>query len=105
MRLQRNWFLQVSGGAGAQAVVNGIFGVRPHDNQTISFVPQYNQTMMAPNARLINYRYRGSAYSVEYNAPLTFSVLRDGKPVAGCAAVDFGRTCVCVSGGTCSVPW
>ena len=29
---ERNWFLQVSAGAGAQAVVNGVFGVRPQQN-------------------------------------------------------------------------
>ena len=29
---ERNWFLQVSAGAGAQAIVNGVFGVRPQQN-------------------------------------------------------------------------
>ena len=40
---ERNWFLQVSAGAGAQAVVNGIFGANP--------------SICSPACYLLNLRY------------------------------------------------
>ena len=103
LRLQpheRNWYLQVSAGAGAQAVVNGIFGIRPHSNGTLTISPHYNDTMMAPTASLANYHFRGANYSVVYSAP-TFSVAR-GSEATGCSRVSFGRACVCDSAGRCA---
>eukprot|EP01052_Picozoa_sp_SAG31_P011142 SAG31_NODE_625_length_13462_cov_3.785153_11_plen_355_part_00 len=92
---ERNWFLQVSAGAGAQAIVNGIFGVRPHQNGTISFRPSYNASVIAPHARLDRYMFRRSSFSVQYQGaqmPPAFSVERDGTIV--CDSVRLGDVCV-----------
>ena len=89
LRLQpheRNWFLQVSAGAGAQAVVHGVFGINSRDNGTLSIEPHYNASMISPTASLSNYRFRGAVFSVEYNCsdPVAFwgsGVTRDGSAV------------------------
>jgi hypothetical protein len=61
---ERNWYLQVSSGAGAQAVVNGAFGVRPQSgNATLVIAPHFNASMMAGDARLTNYHFRNATFS------------------------------------------
>ena len=114
LRLQpheRNWFLQVSSGAGAQAVVNGVFGVRPLQNGNIQFQPSYNASMMSGDASLGNYGFRGSVYTVSFDclAPASFcgfSVSRDGGGGhTSSERVRFGGVVECVgaAGGKCKV--
>ncbi len=52
---ERNWFLQVSAGAGAQAIVNGVFGVRPSSNGTIRFQVRFNSILIRLNSTLIRH--------------------------------------------------
>ena len=78
---QIDWPLQISGGAGAQAIIAGIFGVKPQINGTLKIEPHYNSTLGA-TATLSQYLFRGHTYSVTLNAS-GFTVSKDGKMHAG----------------------
>ena len=74
---QIDWALQISSGAGAQAILAGIFGVKPHTDGTLKIEPRYNSTL-GTTATLSQYLFRGHTYSVTLTAS-DFTVLRDGK--------------------------
>ena len=99
---ERNWFLQVSAGAGAQAVVNGVFGVRPSSNGTVRFQPSFNSTLMRTGATLSNYHFRGEVFALRLRgdeASATFDVTRGGK--VALAGVPVGHAAECTSSGAC----
>jgi glycogen debranching enzyme len=68
--------LQISSGAGAQAVIGGVFGLRPQFDGSLEIGPSYNPTL--GQAKLTGYSFRGHVYDVSL-APQTFFVLKDGK--------------------------
>ena len=73
---QIDWPLQISSGAGAQAIISGIFGIRPQIDGQLLIRPGYNDTL--GSARMDGYHFRGHTYSVEMNAS-SFLVSIDGK--------------------------
>jgi hypothetical protein len=76
---QADWPLQLSGGGGIQAVVAGVFGVRPRIDGTLEFQPSCEPDL--GDARLGGYRFRGSMFDVTMSAE-GFAVFKDGHPVA-----------------------
>lgn len=73
---QVDWPLQISAGAGAQAIVGGIFGIKPHANGTLTIRPNYNPTL--GTATLTNYRFRGHVYTVTLTAS-SFKITKNGN--------------------------
>jgi hypothetical protein len=76
---QMDWPLEISAGGGAQAVIFGLFGLRPHVDGSLEVCPAYNGTL--GEARLKGYRFRGHKYDV-IMTPAKFQVWRDGQTVA-----------------------
>jgi hypothetical protein len=76
---QIDWPLQISSGAGAQAIVAGVFGLKPHPDGALTIQPHYNLTL--GTATLTGYHFRGHIYSVTLHAA-GFIVGMDGKPHA-----------------------
>jgi cellobiose phosphorylase len=76
---QIDWPLQISSGAGAQAIVAGIFGLKPHPDGALTIQPHYNSTL--GTATLTGYHFRGHTYSITLHAT-RFAVGIDGKPQA-----------------------
>lgn len=73
---QVDWPLQISAGAGAQAIIGGVFGLEPQFNGSLRIQPHYNATL--GKAKLTNYRFRGHVFDVHLT-PQGFSVFKDGK--------------------------
>ena len=73
---QVDWPLQISAGAGAQAVIGGVFGLRPQFDGSLLVRPNHNPSL--GNAKLTNYRFCGHVYEVHLN-PQGSLVLRDGQ--------------------------
>ena len=100
---ERNWFLQVSAGAGAQAIVNGMFGIRPSCNGTIRFQPSFNKTMMSGDVTISNYKFRGEVFGLQLRdgeTSATFNVTRGAKVVL--AGVPIGQAVECATNGVCT---
>jgi len=76
---QIDWPLQISSGAGAQAIIAGVFGLKPHLDGALTIQPHYNSTL--GTATLTGYHFRGRTYSVTLHAAV-FSVGIDGRPHA-----------------------
>jgi glycogen debranching enzyme len=70
--------LEVSAGSGVQAILFGVFGLRPQKNGSLEILPSYNQ--MLGHAKMTGYRFRGHCYDVVME-PLEFRVYRDGELV------------------------
>jgi hypothetical protein len=68
--------LHICGGAAAQAVVFGVFGLRPRVEGRLEVKPAWNQSL--GDAWLKGYRFRGHLYDVHL-MELGFEVFRDGK--------------------------
>jgi hypothetical protein len=76
---QVDWPLEISAGAGAQAVIGGVFGLQPQLDGSLVITPHWNSTL--GEVRLTNYRFRGHTYEVQL-ARDGFSVSTDGGPAA-----------------------
>lgn len=71
--------LQLSAGSGVQAVLFGAFGLRPHQDGSLSISPSYHHQLGI--ARMTGYKFHGHTYGVTMG-PWEYEVYRDGKPVA-----------------------
>ena len=71
--------MQVSAGAGAQAIIHGVFGLMPQDDGGLVVRPHYHQSL--GTATLKGYRFREHLYNLRMDAR-TFQVFRDGVPLA-----------------------
>ncbi len=67
--------LEIAAGSGVQAVVFGLFGLRPHLDGTLVVWPSYHQEL--GQARITNYRFRGHSYDVVLDS-WGYEVFRDG---------------------------
>lgn len=79
-------FLQISAGAGLEAVFKGLFGVRPHKDGTIEFNPFHHQEMGCSELR--DFRFRGNSYDVILN-DTSYEVWKNGELLA---ESRYGRT-------------
>jgi hypothetical protein len=70
--------LEIATASGVQAVVFGVFGLRPHLDGTLAVSPSYHQEL--GQARLTGYRFRGHSFDVVLG-PWDYEVFRDGKLV------------------------
>lgn len=70
---------EISGGAGFEAIVFGLMGVKPHDDGTIEFNPNYFAEV--GNCRLTDYNFRGNKYSIIVT-PTQYTVLKNGEVAA-----------------------
>jgi len=77
---QMHYPLEISSGAAAQAVIFGLFGLRPQSDGSMEVSPAYNATL-GQKAKLSGYRFRGHVYDVELE-PTRFHVWRDGQKAA-----------------------
>ena len=75
---QVDWPLQLSAGAGAQAIINGVFGFQPQDDGSIIIAPNYDSSLGV--AEMTNCHFRGHNYRVRIS-PRFFEVWRDGKAI------------------------
>ena len=71
--------LEISAGSGVQAVVFGIFGLRPSPDGALEVSPSYHQEL--GEAKLKGYSFRGHSYDVTMG-PWEFRVYRDGQLAA-----------------------
>ena len=76
---ERGWSLQISAGAGAQAIIHGVFGLMPQDDGSLVVRPNYNKSL--DTATLKGFRFRDHLYDLRMDAK-TFQVVRDGVPLA-----------------------
>ena len=76
---ERGWSLQISAGAGAQAIIHGVFGLMPQDDGSLALRPHYNKSL--DTASLNGYRFRDHLYDFRMDAK-TFQVFRDGVLLA-----------------------
>jgi hypothetical protein len=70
--------LEIAAGSGVQAVVFGVFGLRPHLDGSLDVAPSYHQEL--GQASLTGYRFRGHSYDVVLG-PWDYEVFRDGTLV------------------------
>ncbi len=68
--------LEVAAGSGVQAVIFGVFGLRPRVNGTLLVSPSYRREL--GQAKLRGYRFRGHSYDIVLD-PWEYEVYRDGK--------------------------
>ncbi|MDD2764892.1 MAG: hypothetical protein PHE83_13065, partial [Opitutaceae bacterium] len=71
--------LEIAPGSGVQAILFGIFGLRPQVDGSLTVAPSYHREL--GEARMTGYHFRGHAYDVEMG-PREFKVYRDGKLAA-----------------------
>ncbi|MFH1733066.1 MAG: hypothetical protein ABIF82_15650, partial [Planctomycetota bacterium] len=76
---QVDWPLQLAGGGGVQAVVRGVFGLRPRPDGALEIQPACEADL--GDARLGGYRFGGRVYDVAMSAR-GFVVMEDGREVA-----------------------
>ncbi len=75
---QVDWPLQLSAGAGAQAIIHGVFGFQPQDDGTVIVAPCYDPTLGI--AELSQCQFRGRNYRIRL-ARKGFEVWRDGESI------------------------
>ena len=68
--------LEIAGGSGAQAIIFGIFGLRPAVDGSLAIMPAYQREL--GNAKMAGYHFRGHTYDVALT-PASYCVYRDGK--------------------------
>lgn len=68
--------LQISAGAGLEAIFSGLFGVRPQKDGSICFIP-YSHIDLG-KSQLKDFRFRGNSYDV-YLKKDTYEVWKNGK--------------------------
>lgn len=71
--------LSLSAGGGVQAVLFGVFGLRPHVNGSLDISPAYHHELGV--ARMTGYRFRGHTYDVVMG-PWRYKVYQDGRLAA-----------------------
>jgi len=71
--------LEISAGGGVQAIVFGVFGLRPQEDGSLQVAPSYHHEL--GEAKLTGYRFRGQTYDV-IMGPWDYEVYRDGKIAA-----------------------
>lgn len=71
--------LEISAGSGVQAILFGIFGLRPHQNGSLDISPSYHHELGV--ARMTGYRFRGHVYDVVMGQ-WNYDVYLDGKLAA-----------------------
>lgn len=71
--------LELSAASGVQAILFGVFGLRPHDDGSLDISPSYHHELGVAHMR--GYRFRGHAYGVVMG-PWNYEVYRDGKLAA-----------------------
>ena len=71
--------LEIAAGSGAQAILFGVFGLRPAMDGSLEILPAYHAEM--GDARMAGYHFRGHTYDVEMT-PADYCVYRDGKLAA-----------------------
>ena len=71
--------LEIAAGGGAQAVLFGVFGLRPGMDGSLEILPAFHAEL--GEARMEGYRFRGHSYDVEMT-PGSYRVYRDGKLVS-----------------------
>jgi len=76
---ERGWSLQISAGAGAEAILHGVFGLMPQDDGSLAVRPHYDKSL--GTATLRGYHFRDHLYNLRMDAK-TFQVFRDGVPLA-----------------------
>ena len=76
---ERGWSLQISAGAGAEAILYGVFGLMPQDDGGLVVRPHYQALLGTADLR--GYRFRGHRYDLSMDAK-TFLVRRDGVLLA-----------------------
>jgi hypothetical protein len=76
---ERDWSLTISGGAGAPAILHGVFGLTPQDDGSLAVSPHYHGSL--GTATLKGYRFGNHRYDLRMDAR-TFQVFRDGVLLA-----------------------
>jgi hypothetical protein len=71
--------LEIAAGSGVQAILFGIFGLRPQMDGSLQISPAYHSEM--GEAKMAGYRFRGHTYDIAM-MPAEYSVYRDGELVA-----------------------
>ena len=71
--------VDISAGGGVQAILFGVFGLRPHDNGSLDIAPSYHHELGV--ARMTGYQFRGHTYGVTMG-PWKYEVYRDGRLAA-----------------------
>jgi hypothetical protein len=71
--------LELSAGSGVQAIMFGVFGLRPQQDNSLHVSPSYHHELGV--ARMTGYRFRGHLYDVVMG-PWNYEVYRDGKLAA-----------------------
>jgi hypothetical protein len=85
--------LEVAAGSGVQAVIFGVFGLRPHLDGSLNIAPAYHHEL--GQARLTGYWFRGHPYDVILG-PWDYEVFRDDKLAT---RADYGKTIEFSPGG------
>ncbi|MCL5006274.1 MAG: hypothetical protein M1404_07035 [Acidobacteria bacterium] len=68
--------LEISAGGGVQAILFGVFGLRPHEDGSLDIDPSYHHELGI--ARMTGYKFHGHTYSVVMG-PWNYEVYRDGR--------------------------
>jgi hypothetical protein len=76
---QQDWRMQISAGAGVQAVVFGLFGIHPQENGSLEIMPSHHSTL--GEAKLQGYRFRDRMFDVILKAK-NYQVYCNGKRFA-----------------------
>jgi len=71
--------VDISAGGGVQAILFGVFGLRPHKNGSLDIAPSYHHELGV--ARMTGYKFRGHTYGVVMG-PWNYEVYRDGQLAA-----------------------
>jgi hypothetical protein len=71
--------LEISAGGGVQAILFGVFGLRPHADGSLEVLPSYHHEL--GKAKMTGYRFRGHTYDVVMG-PWDYQVYRDNKLAA-----------------------
>ena len=77
--------LELAAGSGVQAVIFGVFGLRPHIDGSLSVAPSYRHEL--DPARLTGYRFRGHSYDVVLSS-WDYEIYRDGELAT---RADYGK--------------
>ena len=71
--------LEIAAGSGVQAILFGVFGLRPAMDGSLEISPAYHKEM--GEAKMAGYHFRGHTYDVAMT-PAEYLVYRDGKLIA-----------------------
>jgi len=71
--------LEIAAGSGVQAILFGLFGLRPQMDGSLEILPSYHREL--GEAKMQSYRFRAHSYDVTMG-PWGFQVYRDGKLAA-----------------------